>query len=96
MLRFSDFAEEEKPLDGDKIKIDDVLNQEIVILGYKVRGSKYPKSSDKCLTLQVELEGKRRVVFTGSMVLLEQVEKYQDKLPFLATIKKIDRYYAFT
>ncbi|NCA74470.1 MAG: hypothetical protein EOM93_06485 [Gammaproteobacteria bacterium] len=96
MERFSDFAESSEPLDGDKIKLDDVLNREIVVLGYRVKESKYPKSGDKCLTLQISMDEKRCVVFTGSGVLLEQVEKYQEKIPFIATIKKIDRYYTFT
>ena len=51
---------------------------------------------EKCLTLQVVLDDKKYVLFTGSVVLLEQMEKYQDHLPFIATIQKIDRYYTLT
>lgn len=29
--RFSDFAQEAKPMDGAKLKIDDVINKEILI-----------------------------------------------------------------
>ena len=36
------------------------------------------------------------IVFTGSGVLIDQIEKYKDNLPFYVTIKKIDRYYTFT
>jgi hypothetical protein len=36
------------------------------------------------------------VVFTGSDVLIGQVEKYADQIPFLTTIKKINRYYTMT
>lgn len=95
--RFSDFADE-RPLDGAKARIEDVLNQEILVLAFKIRGSKFDgkTKSGKCLTLQFELEGHHRVLFTGSEVLLEQAEKYKDRMPFLATIKKIDRYYTFT
>lgn len=96
MERFHDFAEESGPLDGNKIRIDDILNKELIITGYKIKESKYPKSGPKCLTLQVVLDDKKYVLFTGSVVLLEQMEKYQDHLPFIATIQKIDRYYTLT
>ncbi len=96
MKRFSEFAEESGSLDGDKIRIDDVLNKELIITGYRIKESKYPKSGPKCLTLQIVLDDKKHILFTGSTVLLEQMEKYQDNLPFIATIRKIDRYYTFT
>jgi hypothetical protein len=95
--RFSDFAEEQRPLDGDKIKIEQVLNIEIEILGYRVTRSKYEKNrSGKCLQLQVDLDGAHKVLFTGSDVLIEQMEKYGHQVPFQATIKKIDRYYTLS
>lgn len=95
--KFSDFAQERLPLDGDKIRLDEVINRELLITGYSIKRSKYDKNnSGKCLTLQIELDQDRRVVFTGSDVLIEQMEKYGDHVPFLATIKKIDRYYTLT
>jgi hypothetical protein len=94
--RFHEFAEESGPLDGDKIRIDDVLNKELIVTGYRIKESKYPKSGSKCLMLQVVLDDKKFVLFTGSVVLSEQMEKYQAHLPFLATIRKIDRYYTLT
>ncbi len=97
LKRFSDFAQESGPLDGTKLKIDDILNKEIMIIGFKTKDSKYAKSnSSKCLTIQFELDGNRHVIFTGSSVLIEQMEKYQDEIPFLTVIKKIDRYYTFS
>jgi hypothetical protein len=97
--RFADFAEEPGALDGTKLKLDDVLNQEILVIGYRVRQTKYPdKGSGKCLTLQFSLSGdpEMHVVFTGSGVLVEQMEKYGDRAPFVATIKKVDRYYTLS
>jgi len=97
MKRFSDFAEEAKVIDGDKIKIERVLNQEIKIIGYRISKSKYEDSnSSRCLTVQFELNGEKRVLFTGSNVLIDQMEKYEDEIPFIATIKKIDKYYTFS
>ncbi|MEN6630529.1 MAG: hypothetical protein ABFC42_12885 [Sulfuricella sp.] len=95
--RFADFAEESSPLDGDKIKLEEVINIELRIIGYNIRRSKYEKNrSGKCLLLQIEHDGKHRVIFTGSDVLIEQMEKYGAEVPFATTIKKIDRYYTLS
>lgn len=95
--RFSDFAVERVPLDGEKIKLDSIINQEIMVIGYAINRSKYDKnSSGKVLTLQFEHAGRRLVVFTGSDVLIEQMQKYGDEVPFATTIKKIDRFYTLT
>lgn len=95
--RFADFAEEPPPLDGDKIKVDDILNQEIEVIAYRVGRSKYPKNqSGNYITLQIRLDGKTYVVFTGSDVLIGQADKYAEHMPFLTTIKKINRYYTMT
>ena len=97
LKQFSDFAQEAKPMDGLKLKIDNVINQEILIIGCKIKDSKFSKTNtSKCLTLQFVLQEKRYVLFTGSSILIEQMEKYQNEIPFLATIKKIDRYYTLS
>jgi hypothetical protein len=95
--RFTDFARERIPLDGEKTRLDDIINREILIIGHSIKRSRYDKnSSGKFLTLQFELADERRVLFTGSDVLIEQMEKYGDQIPFAATIKKIDRYYTLS
>jgi len=84
--RFCEFSEEEPTLDGDKIRLDDILNIELVITGYKISGSKYGKNkSGKCLTLQIEVDGKKRVMFTGSDVLIGQIERYSENIPFMTS-----------
>lgn len=92
--RFSDFAKEESFLDGDKIKIDKILNKEILITNYKIKDSKY--NDLKCLKLQFEMDDIKHIIFTGSNVIIDQIEKYKDEIPFLTTIKKINKYYTFT
>ncbi len=101
--KFSEFAEEEIKLDGEKAKLDDILNKEILITGYKIKGSKYKKDEfdkcsvpPRCLTLQFIINDNKNVIFTGSNVLIEQIEKYKSEIPFYTIIKKIDRYYTFT
>lgn len=97
MKKFSDFARDALPIDGSKMKIEEVLNREISVIGFKIDESKYNRSnSPKCLKLQFELDGERHVLFTGSTILCEQIQKYQEEIPFVATIKKIDKYYSFS
>ena len=100
-LRFSDFATNGGPLEGKKVRIDEVLNIEILILTFRMKESKYKgtSSSPDCMTLQFEYPdkpGDKHILFTGSSVLIDQVNRYQDKLPFYATIKKIDKYFTLT
>jgi hypothetical protein len=97
--RFADFADEPGALDGSKLRLDDILNQEILILGHRIRQTKYPgKGSERCLTIQFRRAGdaEMHVVFTGSSVLVEQMEKYGEKVPFIAVIKRVDRYYTMS
>lgn len=98
--RFSDFATNDKPLEGEKKRIDDVVNLEITVTGAKVRESKYKEETGRkrYMTLQFEMEGSenKNVLFTGSEVLIGQIEKYREYLPFATKIQKIDRYYTFT
>ncbi|WP_294344675.1 hypothetical protein [Prosthecochloris sp.] len=97
MQHFSDFAEPTHVLDGDKIRIDNILNKEIIVLGFRIHNSKFDKNkSGKCLTLQIKLDDETRVIFTGSDVLISQIEKHKKQIPFLTTIKKVDRFYMFT
>ena len=97
MKRFSDFAESPKVLDGEKVKLDEVINREVLVIGYRITESKFGKNkSGKCLTLQVEIGGVHRVVFTGSDVLISQMMEYGAEVPFAAVIKKVDRFYTLS
>lgn len=93
--RFSDFAEESKSFEGDKKKIDEILNEEILVIDFKIKDSKQ-KAGTQYVTIQFKLDDILYIVFTGSNVLIEQLNKYKDNIPFYTAIKKIDRYYTFT
>ncbi len=92
MNRFSDLGitPTHKRLVGDKIKISKILNREILVKDYRLEESKYDKNkSGKCLFLQIEMDGVRHVVFTGSDVLIDMIEQVpKEKFPFLASIVK--------
>lgn len=94
--KFSDFAEPQKQLEGDKIKIESVLGQDIVVTGYRIAKSKV-KTGEDCLTIQFVLKGENvsRVVFTGSRVLADQVRIYESNIPFRTKIQQVGSYYTF-
>ncbi|MFV0266979.1 MAG: hypothetical protein ACK5HT_07580 [Draconibacterium sp.] len=99
MRQFSDFAKEEAQLEGGKIRLDDILNREVIILAFRLSDSKFSRNkSGKYATVQFKYDESSRphVFFTGSDILIEQFEKYKSELPFIAKIKKIDRYYTLS
>lgn len=91
MKKFSDFATDDGVLTGDKLKLEEILGKNIIVKGYKISDSKYCKSGEdkKVLTLQFELEGVDYIIFTGSKVLMDQVEKYKDEIPLTPNRKGV-------
>lgn len=97
--KFGDFVEEPGTLEGSKVRLDDVVNKEVLIVGYRLSPSKFvERGSTKCLTLQFRLpeDPEMHVAFTGSSVLASQVEKYADHIPFSTMIRKKNRHYEMT
>lgn len=95
MKNFSDFHTE-PVLDGDKISINNVVDKDIIVLAFAERASRYAKSKDGCYTIiQIELDGNRHVIFTGSRVLRDQLNAYKNELPFRAQITLNKSYFTF-
>jgi len=92
---FSDFVEEPKAFEGDKKRIEDILNQNILVINFKIGNSK-KKEDTLYATIQFQIEDTKYIVFTGSQVLTDQLKKYENRIPFYTTIKKINKYYVFT
>ena len=97
--RFSDFAQD-GPLDGDKMSIEKILDKEIVIRNFRIKNSRFKdQNSASCLTLQFSFPGedKRYIVFTGSAVIADQMERHATgNMPFVATIRRIGKYFSLT
>ena len=94
LQKFGDFAEPPRQLDGDKMKIEDILNRTIAVTGYRIDMSKI-KEGQECLTMQFILEGQSepKVLFTGSKVLADQVRRYESHIPFITKVGKVGKYY---
>lgn len=81
---------------GEKIQIQRVLNQSIKVLSFKISPSKQRENTE-LLTLQIEKSGDKRVIFTGSTVLIDQINQVpQEGFPFETIIRKDNEYYEFT
>lgn len=88
MKSFKDFGIKilEQSLTGDKIKMNRVLNREIIVHGYKLGNSKF-EGKGALLTLQIELNNTKHIIFTSSTVLADAVKQIPDNgFPFKTTI----------
>jgi hypothetical protein len=97
MKKFSDLGIQPalKSFTGDKIKPSKILNREIVVEDYRIDDSKFHKDQGKkCLCLQIRIGESRHVVFTGSTVLMEMIQRIPlADFPFTTTIiEENDRY----
>ena len=81
-----------KAFTGDQVKIKRIIGQPITVLGYKIEPSKYPeKGNGKRLTMQIEFEGKKAVVWTGSVYLQELITQVpESSMPFSTKIIEQD------
>lgn len=82
---------------GEKIKISKILNCEITVTNYRVDDSKFQKNkSGKCLCLQILFEGEKRVVFTGSDILISMIlQVNKNDMPFTCRIIKEGEHFEF-
>lgn len=101
MKKFSQFnlKAPERGFEGEKIKISKVLNREIIVHRFRLESSKVFKQSgsDKCLHLEISIDGKKHVLFTGSTGLIDVITQVPaDGFPFATTIIEDNDRYIFT
>lgn len=101
MNQFSQFniKAPERGFEGDKIKISKVLNRKIIVHRFKLEDSKiFKKSGDeKCLHLEISVEDKKHVLFTGSTGLIDSIKQVPNNgFPFATTIIEENDKYLFT
>ncbi|MBR5355148.1 MAG: hypothetical protein IK122_03400 [Alphaproteobacteria bacterium] len=92
---FSVFARDKLPMPGKKKRIDEILEKVISVVDFRIMKSS-KRENTECLQIQFVLDKEVYVVFTGSVVLIDQIQSVKDKLPFNAKIVKIDKYYSFS
>ncbi|MBQ6027133.1 MAG: hypothetical protein IJL21_01085 [Alphaproteobacteria bacterium] len=95
--RFSVFAHDQLPMPGVKKHLSEILNREIRVVDFKIKKSKQRAGTD-CMQFQFVIDGEVCVAFTGSNVLMDQIQsaKVNGCMPFVGTIVKIDKYFSFS
>lgn len=88
MHKFSEFATDDEHLEGDKVSFKDIIDKQIIIWKYIQMRSQF--QSDYCAMIQFSYEekGVKYVAFSSSEVILTQLEKYKEQMPFEATIQQ--------
>lgn len=94
MNKFSEIAKDDIHLTGDKMSLQDIVGKTVTVTGYKITKSKFKE--DNYVAIQFELDGEQHVTFTGASVLIEQLKKYGEYIPFETTIKRLGKFYSFT
>ena len=92
---FAELARDKLPMPGIKKRLEQILNRNIVILDFRITKSNKRENSE-CLQIQFLLVGDFCVLFTGSVVLIDQIQSIKDNLPLKTTVVKIDKYYSFS
>lgn len=83
---------------GEKIRIEKILNREVIIEKYRIEPSKYPgKGNGQCLYLQLDIDNSKRVLFTGGTGLIDTIQRIPaESFPFRTTIIKDNDRLIFT
>lgn len=88
---FSDMGVKlKRRFEGDRIRIEKVEGDEIIVHDYEIRESKIKRDDGevgRCLYMQIELRGKRYVMWGNYKYLIEQISQIDlSELPFKSTI----------
>lgn len=83
---------------GEKIRAEKVLNLDIIIHEFKVEPSIFPDQGDgNRLVLSITKGEERRIIFTSSLYLRDQIMKVaKEDFPFKTKIQNINDHYEFT
>jgi uroporphyrinogen-III synthase len=99
MISFKDMGIDapETGYTGDKIKLNKILNEQIIVHRFKIEPSKFEKGDGKRLVLQIEKNGTKYILFTSSTTLKDMVQQVpSSNFPFETVIKMIDERPQFT
>lgn len=87
MKKFSDFniTVNVENFIGEKIKVTKILNRPIIVHAFKLDPSIYYEGER--IAVQIEIDGQKRVIFSGSKRLKEQILQVpKNGFPFHTTI----------
>lgn len=100
--KFSEFGIKAPDLEfkGEKIKISRIFNKPVMVHHFKIGPSKIEDNKGKTgrlLTLQISMNKTDHIIFTGSEVMMDTIQKLpKDAFPFETTIINESERYEFT
>lgn len=96
MKAFSDLdVKLTRRFEGDRIRIEKLEGDEVIVKDYEIRASKLKKENDpnwkdgqnECLYLQLEVNGQNRVLWGNYKFLIDQIRQVnKEDLPFKAKV----------
>jgi len=97
--RFSEFGFNQQVLDGDRKKIVDIIDMNIIVHDWKFIKDKFAEDPSQVVAMiQISINGdeKKYVAFTRSGVLIKQLGLMNEHKPFKTRIVKVKRYLTFS
>ena len=99
MKKFSELniVQPDQSFTGEKIKLYNLLNREIIITDYRIVESKFTNSNTQRLDIDLTIDNNKRVTWTGSKRLIDTIRQIdKTELPISTTIVKEGESYKFT
>ncbi len=88
MKKYSELVGDRAQLNGKKTKIEDIIGKELTINRVLFLQSKQHEGQYALIEAEI---GQEKILFnTGSGVLMKQLKDVENKVPFIATIKKVE------
>ena len=73
--------------DGDLIKVEEILNQNIIVYDFMTRPSQF--SEGDYVIMQLGVNGEKRICMTGSQVILGNLKSNSDLMPYRCQISEM-------
>ena len=73
--------------DGDVVKIDDILNQNIIVYDFITRPSQF--SEGDYVIMQLGVDGEKQVCMTGSQVVIGNLRNNSELMPYRCRITEM-------
>jgi hypothetical protein len=90
MKKFSELVGSNVQFNGEKTRLEAVIDKEIIIKNFILLPSKFLDETKEFAVIEAELDSKPIVLDTGSSTIMQQLKEHKDDMPFAATIKKVE------
>lgn len=92
--RAADYGGGGEQLEGERIKLVDIVGEEVLIIDFNIRASQFGEKDEqgnpkKYAVIQIEYKGEKRVIMTGAGVIVDTLQNVpREDLPIYANFDK--------